>query len=106
VRPLETWRTQSTQRTWSERFLALVQRFDDRSNSFPSMHTAVAMLTALHLYPRLGPWALLFPVVIGLSCLFTKQHYVLDVPAGAAPGRGGFPWFPGACTGEGGRDRT
>src|SRR5262245_12388125 len=90
VRTPETWRTQNTQRTWSERFLALVQRFDDRSNSFPSMHTSVAMLTALHLYPRLGPWALLFPVVIGLSCLFTKQHYVLDVPAGAALGWGVF----------------
>jgi len=93
VRTPETWRTQNTGRTWSERFLALVQRFDDRSNSFPSMHTSVAMLTALHLYPRLGPWALLFPVVIGLSCLFTKQHYVLDVPAGAALGWGVFRAF-------------
>jgi len=30
--------------------------------------------------------AALFPVLIGLSCLFTKQHYVIDVIAGAAPG--------------------
>src|SRR5882724_11440243 len=70
----------------SERLLAFVQRFDARSNSFPSMHTSVAMLTALHLYPCIGASALLFPVLIGLSCVFTKQHYVVDVPAGAALG--------------------
>jgi uncharacterized membrane protein YbhN (UPF0104 family) len=52
----------------------------------PSMHTSVAMLTALYLQPHLGTWAFLFPVVIGLSCLFTKQHYVVDLPAGAALG--------------------
>jgi len=82
----ETWRARNTRRSGSERFLALVQRFDDRSNSFPSMHTSVATLTALHLYPSLGSWALSFPVIIGLSCLFTKQHYLLDVPAGAVLG--------------------
>lgn len=82
----ESWRRVNRQRTWSERFLALVQRLDARSNSFPSMHTSVAMLTALHLYPSLGTAALAFPVLIGLSCLFTKQHYVADIPAGAALG--------------------
>lgn len=91
--PVETpeeWRRRNGCRTWSERFLAFVQRFDARSNSFPSMHTSVAMLTALHLAPRLGVWAFAFPVLIGLSCVFTKQHYVLDVPAGAALGWGVF----------------
>ena len=34
----------------------------------------------------LGAWAFSFPLLIGLSCLFTKQHYVIDVPAGAALG--------------------
>jgi membrane-associated phospholipid phosphatase len=82
----EAWRRVNRRRTGSERFLALVQRFDARSNSFPSMHTSVAMLTALHLYPSLGAAALAFPALIGLSCLFTKQHYVADVPAGAALG--------------------
>src|SRR5437667_9081448 len=70
----------------SERFLALVQRFDARSNSFPSMHVSVAMLTALHLLPHLGATAFAFPVLIALSCLFTKQHYVIDLPAGALLG--------------------
>ncbi len=80
------WRVGNARRTWSERFLALVYKFDARSNSFPSMHTSVATLTALHLYPTLGAWALSFPALIGASCLFTKQHYVVDIPAGAALG--------------------
>lgn len=82
----EHWRAINRRRTLSERFLAFVQRFDARSNSFPSMHTSVAMLTALHLVPHLGALAFAFPVLIALSCLFTKQHYVIDLPAGAALG--------------------
>ena len=50
------------------------------------MHTSVAMLTALHLYDRHGMASFAFPVLIGLSCLFTKQHYIVDIPAGAALG--------------------
>ncbi len=82
----EDWRAHNERRSLSERFLAFVQSLDARSNSFPSMHTSVATLTALHLYPSLGGWALTFPVLIGISCLFTKQHYLIDVPAGAALG--------------------
>lgn len=82
----EAWRKNNQRRGYSERFLAFVQKFDDRSNSFPSMHTSVATLTALHLLPHTGPVALAFPVLIALSCLFTKQHYVLDLPAGALLG--------------------
>ena len=83
-----SWRFANERRTYSERFLAFVQRFDAHSNCFPSMHVSVAMLTALHLYPRFGFWTIAFPALIGVSCLFTKQHYVLDLPAGAAVG-----WF-------------
>ena len=82
----EHWRSFNRQRTLSERFLALVQRFDARSNSFPSMHVSVAMLTSLHLVPYLGVMSFAFPLLIALSCLFTKQHYLLDLPAGAALG--------------------
>src|SRR3989449_1724641 len=80
------WRAYNRQRSPSERFLALVQRFDARSNSFPSMHVSVAVLTAFHLQPQLGQLALAFPALIALSCLFTKQHYLLDLPAGALLG--------------------
>ena len=70
----------------SESFFAFVQRFVTASNSFPGMHVSVAMLTALHLYSGLGDWAFVFPLLIALSCLFTKQHYVVDLPTGAALG--------------------
>lgn len=82
----EGWRKCNGHRSYSERFLAFVQGFDASSNSFPSMHTSVATLTALHLYPSLGVSSWSFPVLIGLSCLFTKQHYLVDLPAGAALG--------------------
>jgi membrane-associated phospholipid phosphatase len=82
----EAWRALNSGRTWSERFLAFVQRIDARSNSFPSMHTSVATLAALYLQPHLGAWAFAFPALIALSCLFTKQHYIVDLPAGAALG--------------------
>ena len=78
------WRAYNRRRTLSESLLALVQRFDGRSNSFPSMHVSVATLTSLHLHSHFGPAAFLFPVLVGLSCLFTKQHYILDLPPGAA----------------------
>jgi len=57
----ESWRAINGGRTWSERFLAFVQRIDARSNSFPSMHTSVATLTALYLSPHVGPAAFAFP---------------------------------------------
>jgi len=82
----ERWRAYNLRRTLSERLLALVQRFDARSNCFPSMHMSVAMLTALHLQPHFGTLSFAFPALIAPSCLFTKQHYLLDLPAGAALG--------------------
>jgi membrane-associated phospholipid phosphatase len=82
------WRARNQRRGPSERLLALVQSFDGRSNSFPSMHASVAMLTALHLFPMFGAWAFAFPALICLSCLFTKQHYFVDLPAGLLLG-----WF-------------
>ena len=49
------------------------------------MHVSVATLTALHLHAntRFPAAALaLFVAISGLSCLFTKQHYIVDVPPG------------------------
>lgn len=82
----DEWRSVNQRRGKSERFLAFVQSLDSPVNSFPSMHTSVAMLTALHLWPHLGIYALLFPLLIAVSCVFTKQHYLLDLPAGALLG--------------------
>lgn len=94
--PVETpthWRNMNPGRTWSEKFLLFVRRFDAPSNCFPSMHVSVAMLTAMHAQAQLGPLVFLFPALIALSCVFTKQHYLLDLPAGAALGWGAYQVF-------------
>jgi membrane-associated phospholipid phosphatase len=94
--PVETprhWRDLNRGRTLSEKFLLFVRKFDAPSHCFPSMHVSVAMLTALHAQPTLGPWVFLFPALIALSCLFTKQHYLVDLPAGAALGWGAYKVF-------------
>lgn len=82
----ESWRALNLRRNAAERFLAVVQRFDARSNSFPSMHCSVAMLTALHLEPAIGAMAFAFPVLVATSCAYTKQHFVADLPPGLALG--------------------
>jgi membrane-associated phospholipid phosphatase len=87
--PVETpphWRAINRGRSLAERLLRFMHRFDAPSNCFPSMHVSVATLTALHAHASLGAAALLFPVLIALSCVFTKQHYVADLPAGAGLG--------------------
>jgi membrane-associated phospholipid phosphatase len=94
--PVETpahWRDINQGRTLSERFLLFVRRFDAPTNCFPSMHVSVAMLTALHAWSTLGPLVFLFPALIAVSCVFTKQHYLVDLPAGAALGWGAFRVF-------------
>jgi membrane-associated phospholipid phosphatase len=80
------WRSYNKGQSTSERFLLFVQRFDQSTNCFPSMHVSVAMLTALHALPVLGPWVYLFPLLIAISCIFTKQHYLIDLPFGALLG--------------------
>jgi membrane-associated phospholipid phosphatase len=74
-------------------FLRLVQKFDKPSNCFPSMHVSVATLTALHAQPHLGPWSYAFPALIAISCVFSKQHYLIDLPFGAALGWVAFKAF-------------
>jgi membrane-associated phospholipid phosphatase len=50
------------------------------------MHVSVATLSALHLLPVAGTAALLFPLLVAASCVFTKQHYLIDLPTGAGLG--------------------
>lgn len=80
----------------SQRFLAFVQKFDARSNCFPSMHVSVATLTALHTTKNLT-WNPLLPalfvLLIGASCILTKQHYLIDLPAGLVLGWLAFQLF-------------
>jgi membrane-associated phospholipid phosphatase len=67
---------------WS---LGLVYSSDPPYNCFPSLHVAhsfVSALACLRVHRRVGIAALLAASLVGLSALFIKQHYVLDVIAG------------------------
>ena len=68
--------------TW---VLSLVHGTDPAWNCLPSEHCAVAMLAALTIWEanrRIGAFAFVSALLIGLSTLFTKQHYLVDVVAG------------------------
>lgn len=67
---------------WGLRFL---YSSDPPYNCFPSLHVAhsfVSALTCHRVHRGVGTAAALCAVLIGVSTLYTKQHYVLDVIAG------------------------
>lgn len=75
--------------TWSQRFLDVVWSYDKLRNSMPSMHVSVAMMVDLVIWrswPALGQVGMLFPLLIAVSAVKTKQHYVADVAPGAMLG--------------------
>jgi membrane-associated phospholipid phosphatase len=77
----------------SMRFMDTVWSFDKLRNSMPSMHVSVATmvdLTLSHAWPGFAWVGWLFPVLIGISAIKTKQHYVVDVIPGAAMGAAAF----------------
>ena len=87
------WRNFSDDSAKSRKFLKYVQSFDAATNCFPSMHVSVATMTSLHMinngaasHPAVVTAIWSFPVLIAISCLFTKQHYIVDVIFGALLG--------------------
>lgn len=69
---------------WGLRFL---YDADPPYNCFPSLHVAhsfVSAWTCIRVHRGVGIAAMLAASLVGLSTLFTKQHYVLDVVAGVA----------------------
>jgi membrane-associated phospholipid phosphatase len=67
---------------WGLRFL---YQADPPYNCFPSLHVAhsfVSALTCYRVHRGVGITAVVCAALVGLSTLFTKQHYVLDVIAG------------------------
>jgi len=66
--------------------LAVNYSLDPPYNCFPSLHVAwafVAALTCHRVHRGVGLVALAWAAIIGVSTLYTKQHYVVDVVAGA-----------------------
>jgi membrane-associated phospholipid phosphatase len=66
--------------------LRLVYASDPITNCFPSAHCSVAVYAAIGLRfasRRLFVWGIATAVAICASTIFTKQHYLADVAAGA-----------------------
>lgn len=67
---------------WS---LRLLYGADPPYNCFPSLHVAhsfVSALTCYRIHRGVGAAAVIAASFVGISTLYTKQHYVLDVAAG------------------------
>lgn len=67
---------------WGLRFLYSA---DSPYNCFPSLHVAhsfVSALTCHRVHRGLGMVAMLCASLVGVSTIYTKQHYILDVLAG------------------------
>ena len=65
--------------------IRLIYSHDAPYNAFPSTHTSLSTVIALYFISIKNKWSILFiifSVLIILSTLFTKQHYVLDVAGG------------------------
>jgi membrane-associated phospholipid phosphatase len=70
--------------------LSLFQKTCKPYGNFPSMHVGLSVPVVVANFmvggPVIGSITLLWAVLIALSTLFTKQHYVLDVLAGLLGG--------------------
>jgi membrane-associated phospholipid phosphatase len=67
--------------------LRILYDADPNVNCFPSLHVAHSFVGAFavwRMHARLGAIAIACAAVVGLSTLFTKQHYAVDVVAGLA----------------------
>jgi membrane-associated phospholipid phosphatase len=67
--------------------LETVYGMDPPYNCFPSLHVAYAFVAAFACYRvhrGVGVAAMIWAGLIGVSTVYTKQHYAVDVPAGAA----------------------
>lgn len=72
--------------SWAERLLEWNRAADLTKNAFPSMHVGLAVLLALIGFRRSAAWGwslLACAGVIAASTLLVKQHYIVDIPAGA-----------------------
>ncbi len=64
--------------TISKKFMYFVQGYDSNKNCFPSMHCSLAMYISMLMYGTFWMWSFVFCGLIVVSCLFTKQHQILD----------------------------
>jgi membrane-associated phospholipid phosphatase len=83
--PVEYPRTELPVNTFSTWALKMVHNGDRPWNCFPSSHCALSLMAALVLFevnPWFGAWGIASAFMIGVSTLFTKQHFIIDWVAG------------------------
>jgi membrane-associated phospholipid phosphatase len=76
--------------------LAIAYAVDPPYGCFPSLHVAYAFVSAFacgRVHGGVGIVAVLWAGLIGVSTLFTKQHYLVDVIAGAFAAGIAYAWF-------------
>lgn len=56
---------------------------DGWNNAFPSGHCSLALYVGLSLAVLTHPIVLVWPILVFVSCLYTRQHTIPDVVAGA-----------------------
>jgi membrane-associated phospholipid phosphatase len=70
----------------SEKLVKAIEKFDHPNNVFPSNHVAYTLVFTLFMVAAIPTFAWLFWLIFGLisvSTVMIKQHYLVDVPAGA-----------------------
>jgi len=74
----------------SGKLINLFQKTCKPYGNFPSMHVALSVpvigMNFIAVGPTAGSVTLVWAILIALSTLFTKQHYILDVLAGLVGG--------------------
>lgn len=87
VRTPEHWRKFDRHASIHHRALGLVHDWDGANNCFPSGHAAISCFTGYLLAGLVGRVpAGAFVVAVCLSCLFCKQHYIVDILGGCVVG--------------------
>jgi membrane-associated phospholipid phosphatase len=87
---------QATVNGFAEWSLQLMYDIDQPYGCFPSLHVAYAFVGALASYRMhrgVGIAASVWSVLIGLSTVYTKQHFAVDAIAGAILGLAAYWWF-------------
>jgi len=64
----------------------MVHSHDSEGNACPSVHCAFAIFVTFIMYPFYPLYAVIFPVLVSISCLICKQHLIKDILPGIALG--------------------
>ena len=66
----------------TKKIINLVHQNDTKGNACPSMHCAFSIYLSFIIYENYNIFSIIFPFIIALSCLFCKQHLIIDIIPG------------------------